>query len=203
MFRELSGDGVKKEIDAYIRESVKSFAAEGIVPKLAVIRAGDDDGQKYYENAILRQSNAYGIETQAINFTSNIGQTLIEVTLQAVNEDESVHGIILLRPLPDGINSEKLRTMLNPVKDVDAITDISIAELFAGKDDAFFACTAEEMGADELAAYAGADAMLPKQEARARPSAIFFMFIKKSPFLSNRFLYSSRRKTLFQGENKD
>ncbi len=143
MFRELPGDGVKKEIDAYISESVKSFTDEGIVPKLAVIRAGDDDGQKYYENAILRQSNEYGIETQAINFTSNIGQALIEVTLQAINEDESVHGIILLRPLPEGINSEKLRTMLNPAKDVDAITDISIAELFAGKEDAFFACTAE------------------------------------------------------------
>ena len=108
-----------------------------------MIRAGDDDGQKFYESAILRQSNAYGIETQAINFTSNIGQALIEVTLQAINEDESVHGIILLRPLPDGINSERLRTMLNPDKDVDAITDISIAELFAGKEDAFFACTAE------------------------------------------------------------
>ena len=140
---ELPGDGVKHEIDAYIRESVKSFAAQGIIPKLAVIRAGDDDGQKYYENAILRQSNAYGIETQAINFTSNIGQALVEVTLQAINEDESVHGIILLRPLPSGIDSERLRTMLNPAKDVDAITDISIAELFAGKDDAFFACTAE------------------------------------------------------------
>jgi methylenetetrahydrofolate dehydrogenase (NADP+)/methenyltetrahydrofolate cyclohydrolase len=100
MFRELPGDGVKKEIDEYIRGSVRSFAAQGVVPKLAVIRAGDDDGQKYYENAILRQSNAYGIETQAINFTSNIGQALVEVTLQAINEDESVHGIILLRPLP-------------------------------------------------------------------------------------------------------
>ena len=99
MFRELPGDGVKKEIDAYISESVKSFTDEGIVPKLAVIRAGDDDGQKYYENAILRQSNEYGIETQAINFTSNIGQALIEVTLQAVNEDESVFDICCLKRL--------------------------------------------------------------------------------------------------------
>ena len=46
MFRELPGDGVKNVIDAYIRESVKNFADQGIVPKLAVIRAGNDDGQK-------------------------------------------------------------------------------------------------------------------------------------------------------------
>lgn len=143
MFRELHGDAVKEKIEEYIKQAVRGYRDRGIVPKLAVIRAGDDSGQKYYENAILRQSDAYGIETQAINFTSNISQALVEVTLQAVNEDESIHGIIMLRPFPETINGEKLRTMLNPAKDVDAITDISIAELFVGKEDAFYACTAE------------------------------------------------------------
>ncbi len=143
MFKELHGDPVKKEIEDYIIRSVKNYVDKGVVPKLAVIRAGDDSGQVYYENAILRQSKAYGIETQAINFTSNISQALVDVTLQAVNEDEGIHGIIMLRPFPEHIDEEKLRTMLKPTKDVDAITDISIAELFAGKKDAFYACTAE------------------------------------------------------------
>lgn len=143
MFIELHGDAVKEKIEEYIIRSVEEYKGRGIVPKLAVIRAGEDSGQQYYENAILKQSAAYGIETQAINFTSNISQALIDVTLQAVNEDEGIHGIIMLRPLPASIDGEKLRTMLNPAKDVDAITDISIAELFTGKEDAFFACTAE------------------------------------------------------------
>jgi len=143
MFIELHGDAVKEKIEEYIMRSVEEYKGRGIVPKLAVIRAGEDSGQQYYENAILKQSAAYGIETQAINFTSNISQALIDVTLQAVNEDEGIHGIIMLRPLPASIDGEKLRTMLNPAKDVDAITDISIAELFTGKEDAFFACTAE------------------------------------------------------------
>ena len=97
MFRKIHGDGVKKEIEIYIRDAVRQFAEQDIVPKLAVIRVGDNDGQKYYENAILRQSRIYGIETQAINFAADISQALLEVSLQAVNEDESVHGIILLR----------------------------------------------------------------------------------------------------------
>lgn len=143
VFRELTGDIVKKDIDSYIRSSVQEFMERGVMPKLAVIRAGEDSSQMYYENAILRQSRHYGIETQAINFTSNISQALVEVTLEALNQDESVHGIILLRPFPEHIDSEKLRRILNPAKDVDAITDISIAELFAGKEDAFYACTAE------------------------------------------------------------
>ena len=143
MFRELQVDGVKKEIEIFIKESVRSFAELDIVPKLAVIRAGDDDGQKYYENAIIRQSRNYGIETQSINFSHAVSQALLEVALSAVNEDESVHGVILLRPFPENIDGERLRTMLNPAKDVDAITDNSMADLFVGKEDAFFACTAE------------------------------------------------------------
>lgn len=143
MLKELSGDGVRNEIEANIRESVRRSKELGVVPKLALIRAGDDDGQNYYVNAILGLSEEYGIETQSISFASSISQALIEVTLQAVNEDDSVHGILMLRPLPDGIDSEKLRGMLNPAKDVDAITDQSIADLFSGKEDAFNACTAE------------------------------------------------------------
>ena len=143
MFKELHVDGVKKEIEIYIRESVRDLAELDIVPKLAVIRAGDDDGQIYYENAIIRQSTNYGIETQSISFSENTSQALLEVALSAVNEDESVHGVILLRPFPENIDGERLRTMLNPAKDVDAITDISMADLFVGKEDAFFACTAE------------------------------------------------------------
>ena len=143
MIRKIHGDGVKKEIETYIRESVRQFAEQDIVPKLAVIRVGDNDGQKYYENAILRQSRIYGIETQAINFSADTSQALLEVSLQAVNEDESVHGIILLRPFPEGVDGEKLRTMLNPAKDVDAITDKSMAELFVGVEDTIQPCTAE------------------------------------------------------------
>ena len=143
MFRELPGEGVKNEIEAHIAEAVKSIAGEGVVPKLAVMRAGDDDSQEYYEAAIQRQSGEYGIETQAIRFTENVSQALFEATLQAINGDESVHGIIMLRPLPDGLDSERLRRMINPAKDVDAITDYSIAEMFMGREDAFCSCTAE------------------------------------------------------------
>ena len=101
MFKELTVDGVKRELDKHIRESVRSFAELDIVPKLAVIRAGDDDGQSFYENAIIRQSRNFGIETQSISFPHNANQALLEVALRAVNEDEGVHGVILLRPFPE------------------------------------------------------------------------------------------------------
>lgn len=143
MIRELYGDPVKQEVENYIISSVNEFKSRGIYPKLAVIRAGEDPGQIYYEKAIIKQSDAYGIESQVINFSANTSQTYLNLALQAVNADEEVHGIIMLRPFPQQIDEEALRHMLNPSKDVDAITDISIAETFVGKKDAFMACTAE------------------------------------------------------------
>ena len=143
MFREFTGDPVKTEIENYIRSSVEEFNAKGVEPKLAVIRAGEDPGQGYYENAIVKQSGNLGIETQVISLSSKVSQPQIEIALQVMDEDDLVHGIILLRPFPEHIDGEVLRKRLNPAKDVDAITDISIAETFMGKDDAFYACTAE------------------------------------------------------------
>ena len=46
MFRRIQGDGVKKEIEIYIRDAVRQFAEQDIVPRLAVIRVGDNAGQK-------------------------------------------------------------------------------------------------------------------------------------------------------------
>lgn len=143
MFTQLICDPVQQVIENDIINKVKDLKARGINPKLAVIRAGDDSGQLYYENAILKHAEEYGIETQAISFNNSVSQAYMEMALQTVNADDIVHGIILLRPFPEQIDEEKLRKMLNPAKDVDAITDRSIADTFLGRKDAFYSCTAE------------------------------------------------------------
>ena len=78
MFRELPGEGVKNEIEAHIAEAVKSIAGEGVVPKLAVMRAGDDDSQEYYEAAIQRQSGTERIIR--IGNRACLMKSLIQVT---------------------------------------------------------------------------------------------------------------------------
>lgn len=143
MFVELLCEPVNQAIKNSIINEVTNFKARGINPKLAVIRAGEDPGQVYYENAIIKHSEELGIETQVINFAQNTIQAYLEMALRTVNADDLVHGVILLRPFPCQIDEEKLRHMLSPEKDVDSITDISMAEAFVGKKDAFYACTAE------------------------------------------------------------
>lgn len=143
MFNILSGEPVKQKIENEIIASVAKLKSDGISPKLAVVRAGEDVGQVFYENAIIKASDDYGIEKQIINFRGDVSQPFLEVTIQAVNDDPEIHGVIMLRPFPEQVDEEVLRQMLVPSKDVDAITDISIADTFVGKEDGFYACTAE------------------------------------------------------------
>ncbi|MCQ2567458.1 MAG: bifunctional 5,10-methylenetetrahydrofolate dehydrogenase/5,10-methenyltetrahydrofolate cyclohydrolase [Mogibacterium sp.] len=142
MFKELPGAPVREHIENYIIESVKGLKQTGINAKIAVIRAGDDTGLLFYEDAIVKSAERYGIEVQLISFDKDVNQRYVELALEAKNMDNDVHGIILLRPFPEHIDEEALRTKLTPSKDIDAVTDISIAGLFAGKD-TFMACTAE------------------------------------------------------------
>ena len=143
MFKELRGDEIRNEIDEYIHSSVAELAERGIVPKLAIIGEDDDDGQVYYEKAILKRGKEYGVEIQLTNFNCKVRQAEIEEALHELNDDESVHGILVLTPLPEGIDDDHIRTIIRPDKDVDAVTNISVAELFTDKEDAFVACTAE------------------------------------------------------------
>lgn len=143
MFTEMLGEPVRQAIKQRTIESVEALKTRGINPKLAVIRVGEDPGQLYYENAIIKASESYGIETQVIAFGEDASQAYLNIAVQAVNVDQDVHGVIMLRPFPKHIDEEHLRQMLDPKKDVDAITDISIANTFMGRKDSFSACTAE------------------------------------------------------------
>ena len=143
MFIKLEGSPVKQDIRNKTIEAIKDYKSKGINPKLAVIRAGDEPGKLYYENAIIRNANSYGIEIQNIRYSDEVTQAYLENAIKTVNADPEVHAILLLRPFPKHIDEERLRQLLSPDKDVDAITDISIAQTFVGKEDAFYVCTAE------------------------------------------------------------
>ena len=69
-------------------------------------------------------------------------QGLLDV-VREVNASESIHGILLFRPLPAGIDEHRILQAISPEKDMDCVTDLSLAGVFAGKKDGFAPCTAE------------------------------------------------------------
>ena len=72
-----------------------------------------------------------------------VAQADFDETFAAVNRDETVHGILLFRPLPKQLDGERARQMLDPKKDVDGCTDASLAGVFANAKVGFPPCTAQ------------------------------------------------------------
>ena len=139
----LKGAPVRDAIDQDIISRVELLTKAGNTPKIATFRIGDDDGEKYYEGAIIKRAGKYGIDCESVVLDEAVSQSDAEKELVRLNNDDNIDGIIMLMPFPKGIDGERLRALLDPAKDIDAITDASYANLFANDPNAFYACTAE------------------------------------------------------------
>ena len=139
----LKGAPVRDAIDQDIISRVELLTKAGNTPKIATFRIGEDDGEKYYEGAIIKRAGKYGIDCESVVLDEAVSQSTAEEELERLNNDDNIDGIIMLMPFPKSIDGERLRALLDPAKDIDAITDASYANLFANDPNAFYACTAE------------------------------------------------------------
>ena len=80
---------------------------------------------------------------QKVVLPENVSQEEFDRTLTRLNEDDAIHGILMFRPLPKHLDNEKARCMLNPAKDIDGCTDLSLAGVFTNTKTGFPPCTAE------------------------------------------------------------
>ncbi len=136
-----------KEIAAALEEeAVQKVAAlreKGIVPALALIRAGDGGGTAVYERGILRRCEKAGISVATKEFPADALEDEVLSAVEEAARDPAVHGLLVFRPLPARISDEKIRAAIPPEKDVDGVTDASLAGVFTGSGRGFTPCTAE------------------------------------------------------------
>ena len=133
------------EVSAKIKEQVQSVLAkpEMPVPKLAIVRVGERPDDLSYERGALKKMEAFGLLAQVWAFPEDISDQDFKAAFQAVNEDPEVNGILLLRPLPSQICERDIENMIRPEKDLDGISPVNIAKVFAGDESGFAPCTAE------------------------------------------------------------
>lgn len=122
---------------------VQALKEKGILPSLTIIRVGEKEEDLSYERGAKKRMEMLGIECQVLAFSEDISQTELEKAFRAVNEDEGVHGILLFQPLPEHLDAEPLKQMIDPLKDVDGMSMTNMAKIFAGEKDGFAPCTAE------------------------------------------------------------
>ncbi len=139
----LKGKPVADAISAKIREDVENLNQNQIYPTLAILRVGEREDDLSYERGAMKRCENTGVAVKNVILPQDVDEALFFQTLEELNQDESVHGILMFRPLPKQIDGEKARRMLNPAKDVDGCTDGSLAGVFANAKVGFPPCTAE------------------------------------------------------------
>ncbi len=138
-----TGAPVAQAIRASLESRIAQLKTRGREPCLAILRCGEDPGALSYERAAIRGCELAGIRTRciALPWTAETEELLREV--DRANGDPDIHGILVLRPLPRQIDTQRVFRRLRNDKDVDGITVPSLAGVFVGRDWGFAPCTAE------------------------------------------------------------
>ena len=133
-----------KAIAQAIREEVKtkaaSLKARGITPCLAVILAGDNPASVSYVTAKKKALSEAGMADRFVHLPESAAEEELLTVIQRLNEDSSVHGILVQLPLPPHINEEKIILAINPAKDVDGFHPVNAGNLLIGRQ-GFVPCT--------------------------------------------------------------
>ena len=126
----LDGKKVRDEILAKIKAKI---AKEKLDIKLAIILVGDDEASKIYIKNKEKYCDMVGIAVEKYKLSSETEEKEIINLIDKLNNDESVTGIILQSPVPEGIDFNKCSNLIKPEKDVDGFTKNNIYYLYLGK----------------------------------------------------------------------
>ena len=137
----LKGQPVSK----HIREKLKSQILElkethNIIPKLAAILVGDDPASQVYVSSKGKTFKKMDCASETYCLPANIPEDDLIELIDGLNNDNSVHGILVQLPLPKGLDSKKVLQSVSPEKDVDGFHPMNIGYLFEGNPQ-FVPCT--------------------------------------------------------------
>ena len=137
----LKGAEVSAKIKAEVQRILEN--SEGQVPRLAIVRVGERPDDLSYERGAMKKMEAFGLEAKSYGFPETISDAEFKEEFKKINEDPEVTGILVLKPLPKHICERDIENMRDPGKDLDGISPVNIAKVFAGDSSGFAPCTAE------------------------------------------------------------
>jgi methylenetetrahydrofolate dehydrogenase (NADP+)/methenyltetrahydrofolate cyclohydrolase len=114
-------------------EAVKLKAAYGIVPGLATVLVGNDPASEIYVRNKGKVAEAIGFKSLHYALPTDASEVAVVERVKALNEDESVHGILVQIPLPKQVRETAVLDALDPAKDVDALTPTNAGLLVSGR----------------------------------------------------------------------
>ena len=143
MAQLLKGADVVKALGDKMACDIGRLNEKGISPTLAILRVGDRPDDISYEKNASKRCGAVGVGVRSIVLPADVAQDSLMREIGALNDDGGVHGVLMFRPLPGHIDETAVCAALRPEKDVDGITEGSLAGVFTGSGKGFAPCTAQ------------------------------------------------------------
>ena len=130
---KIDGIEVAKNVKSQVKEIVDDLKSKGVNPCLATILVGDNPASATYVRNKHKACDEVGILTKDHTPTADITQNELNELIQKLNDDDSVHGILVQLPLPKHLNEFNTTTQILPEKDVDGLTPPNVGLLAIGK----------------------------------------------------------------------
>jgi methylenetetrahydrofolate dehydrogenase (NADP+)/methenyltetrahydrofolate cyclohydrolase len=137
----LKGKDVVDAMKAKMPADVEPLKSKGVEPTLAIVRVGERGDDISYEKGAMTRCKGIGVAVKNFVLPADATQDDLLKVIDQVNKDKGIHGCLLFRPLPKHINENYVRNQLAPEKDVDGITDLSMAGTYACTELGFPPCT--------------------------------------------------------------
>ena len=132
----IDGKRVATEIKEGLKESVERVKKQGLTPCLAVVLVGDDPASHVYVRNKKLAAKKIGIETKDYDLPTKTTQEELLELIEQLNQDESVHAILVQMPLPKHLNENEVIAKIDPKKDADGLHPTNLGKLFMGRPEA-------------------------------------------------------------------
>ena len=139
--RIIDGKARAKAIREGLKPAIDGLKAKGLTPTLAVVLVGDDPASHTYVNNKEKACNETGISSQIYKLPNNTKESEVLDLVNKLNNDKSVHGIIVQLPLPEQISEEIITNSIIQAKDVDGLGVINMGLIIKGEGDPLVSCT--------------------------------------------------------------
>jgi methylenetetrahydrofolate dehydrogenase (NADP+) / methenyltetrahydrofolate cyclohydrolase len=136
----IDGNALSKQIRAEVAHRTAALKARGIEPALAILLVGDDPASDVYTRHKVKDSTETGLKATLERHPADLPEASLLARIRQLNEDSSVHGILVQLPLPRHMDASHVIEAIAPAKDVDGFHVASAGALMVGRS-GFLPCT--------------------------------------------------------------
>ena len=136
----IDGNALSKQLRGEVATRAAALTARGVKPGLAVVLVGDNPASQVYVRNKVKACEDSGLHSVLEKYDASLTEAELLARVEALNNDPSIHGILVQLPLPKHIDDHKVIEAISPLKDVDGFHVASAGALMVGEV-GFKACT--------------------------------------------------------------